>query len=519
MKKYLKSQINKAISRYGTFQFILLSFYPILLPFFMIHDTSKSIYNIIRELVTKHDWKYLSGNHQLNAYAQFFYYIQYYNIKKFGRFGISNLLGGGNFSLKKLFHLTPLSLKLQSTFGTTFIMFFAMCFWLFSWVFLYYDNPNLYMLTIIFFSTLFFATFIEVQNYNILGWMLYPIFLTYLANQDYVFLTILLFFISLLSFTAFFVATIFVFVSSFYFNNYFLIFMPLFGVIVVGVPVFFSFLNKSVFEVLKCIGSVDRAKYSMKNWKKLTIVKSYMIIIILQYILVYYSFNGFNYELLLLIIAFILYINNELFIRFADQQTFYILFITLIMFSVLELNSIDCILFISFFIANYPVYALLANVKVTNNSLIRPFSRKPYFTKNCIEAMSSMFSVIPSYSRILVAYKNPEGQYSNIFNGHGVFNEPLQYAANINDLCIFPDLYMVISNNTEDSDESFWVNSEDEAFFYMKKNYIKYLILPSFYNEKWENKFKHIREYHFELDYDSKKIYKNYSFMLYEIKS
>ena len=146
----MKKKFKKFTDRYGNKGLMFLLLYPVVLPILMLKDTSISIYNIIINL-SKYRWKYLSGNDQRNAYNNFFYYIQDYNIQRFGRYGHSSLLAGGSFNLKNWFHVTPFSFRMQASFGTTFIMFLAMCVWVTLWICLYYENQNLWMLGVVFF--------------------------------------------------------------------------------------------------------------------------------------------------------------------------------------------------------------------------------------------------------------------------------------------------------------------------------------------------------------------------------
>lgn len=477
----MKEKFNKLIDRYGYKELFLIAFYPIFLPLFMIKDTSLSIYNIIKALL-KYNWKYLSGNDQKNAYNNLFYYIQDYNIQKFGRYGRSNLLAGGDFSLKNWFHTTPFSLRMQASFGTTFIMFFSMCFWLLSWVVLYQDNPNLWILGVVFFSSLFFATFIEIQNYNILGWMLYPIFLTYIESADYLVLTIVLFLIALSSFTAFFIAGILVVVSSIYLSDYYLLFILIPGGIKLIMPVIVSMKDGALTKIIGALGGHEKVKYSRIKYKKLNIAKFYTLGLQLQFVIFSLLLDSLNFPIVLLFLIIVLFMVNELFMRFADQQSFYLAYLSVSVFYLLNID-LNISLALSFILSIYPIYGFIMNVAPRGQSFIAPSIRKPYDVKKDIDGLMKLFDQVPNNEKILVAYRNPEGQYSNIFNGYRTFNEPIQYAATIKNICLFPDWHMVFENNKENDDESFWINSESEALKYMNEYKIKYILILDLFIE------------------------------------
>jgi len=494
----MKEKLKKLVDRYGSKELFLLVFYPIFLPLIMLKETSLSVYNIIKALLS-YQWSFLSGNDQNNAYNNFFYYIQDYNIQKFGRYGKSNLLAGGHFSLKNWFHTTPFSLRMQASFGTTFIMFFAMCFWLLSWVVLYQGSPNLWILLVVFFSTLFFATFIEIQNYNILGWMLYPIFLIYLRNENYLVLSIVLFLIALSSFTAFFIASILVVISSIYMEDYYLLLCLIPGGIKWVIPVLISMKEGALAKMIGAIGGHEKVKYSRQSDKNINIQKLYLFGMQLAFLIYFILLYRFSIASILLAIVIGLFIINETFVRFADQQSFYLAYLSISVFCLLETNEIDFRLLAIYVLSIYPVYGLMLNVAPRGKSFISPGIRKPFSTEKTIRDLQSLYKDIPEKSKLLIAYKNPDGQYGNIFNGYRIFNEPLQYAATLKNICLLPDWYMVFENNKENDDESFWVSCESDAVNYMKKNDIEYLLVPSFNKFVYE-KLHFLGEYEFSTD-------------------
>lgn len=511
----MRNKFNKLISIYGYKELFFIVFYPIFLPFYMLKETTLSIYNIIKSLL-KYDWKYLSGNDQKNAYNNFFYYIQDYNIQKFGRYGKSNLLAGGDFSLKNWFNTTPFSLRMQASFGTTFIMFFAMCFWLLSWVVLYQDNSNLWILIIVLFSTLFFATFIEIQNYNILGWMLYPIFLTYIESGNYLVLSVILFLIALSSFTAFFIAGVFVVCISIYLFDYYLLFVLIPGGVKWLFPILISIQSKALHKSFATLGGHNKVKYSRVNDKKFSVQKIYIIGLQVQLLIFSFMLSGLSLSFILLSLIVLLFIVNELFMRFADQQSFYLAYLSTSLFYLLSVDF-NTLLLISFTFSVYPIYGLIMNVTPIGKSFISPSVRTPYNIRNDIEKLIKLFEDIPKNEKLLIVYKNPQGQYSNIFNGYRIFNEPIQYAATIKDICLFPDWYMVFENNKENDDETFWFDSEKELVRYMLKYKIEYVIIPEFLNIE-KNNFELIDSFEFIIKDRIKKVENfKYKISLYKL--
>ena len=510
----MRNKFNKLISIYGYKELFFIVFYPIFLPFYMLKETTLTIFNILNSLLN-YNWKYLTANSRLNAYNMLFYYIQDYNIQRFGRYGKSNLLGNGYFSLKNWFHTTPFSLRLQASFGTTFIMFFAMCFWFFSWIVLYQDSSNLWILTIVLFSTLFFATFLDIQNYNILGWMLYPILLFYIDSNSYIILSLVLFLIALSSFTAFFISGFLIFISSIYLENYYLFLTLLFGGIKWIIPILISLKEGALFKISGIIGSHNKVKYSMKDFKKIDIQKIYTLGLLSQFVFISYFFkSSLSLGLILLIFIVMLFIINEIFLRFADQQSFYFTYLTI---SIYYLFSIDISMqiIISYIFSIFPIYGFIMNASPRGKRFISPGERNPYNIKRDFLKVDSLFKKVLNEDRVFIAFRNPKGNYSNIFEGYSQFNELLKYSATINNILLFPDMYFVYENNKEDSDESFWIDNEEEAILYLKLHNIKYMITLNDI-EISSNSFNKLDEINFDID-DKYYKYKNVSIKLFEI--
>lgn len=514
----MRRKFDEFVKKYGYSELFCLFVYPIILPALMLRDTSFSIINIIKAL-HKYNWKYLSANDQKNSYNNLFYYTQDYNIQKHGRYGSSDLLAGGSYSLKNWFHATPLSLRLQASLGTTFIMFFAMSFWLGSWIVLYQDNTYMWLiLGMVLFSSLFFATFIEIQNYNILGWMLYPLFLSFMAGQDYLALAFVLLFMALLSFTAFFISGILMVVSFIYALDYFLLLSLLPGGIKWVFPIIVSIKEGALSKMFALIGGHDEVKYKRKTSKNLTINKLYILVLMIQFNgLIFYSY-GVSQSALLLLTITSLFVINELLSRFADQQSFYLAYLSVSLFYLIGLSDVSGIVLLSFAFSIFPIYGLLGSVAPIGKGFISPGVRVPFNSKNTLEGLGELFSVVPEGSRVIMAYKNPDRQHSNIFNKYRIFMEPIQYAATTHNICVFPDWYMVLENNTKTSDESFWVDSYDKVMAYMEKHRIDYVLVPDFLGDIVGDELRSVGDFEFVLT-ESLKSFQQYRLALYERKN
>ena len=139
-------------------------FYPLLMVFTNPYSLFRTIINYL--FFKKTNLSFYTGTNLTNALNIFAYYIQYFNIKKFGRYGRSRLLAGGDYDLRAQFNFTPLSLRLMTSFGTCVFLFICMLFWSLS-IILTVDIWSWYsfiVLLVVLFSTLFYVNFFDLQN-------------------------------------------------------------------------------------------------------------------------------------------------------------------------------------------------------------------------------------------------------------------------------------------------------------------------------------------------------------------
>ena len=121
------------------------------------------------------------------ALNSFFYKTQYYNLRKFGRMGISNILGNSTYPLSRLFHLSIPALFLYTKYGALCVLTFSL-FWVFNhlfWIALGVDF--LWCISIVFillFSTSNYYFSFSRMNYQIIGWSLLPVLLIILFIGD-----------------------------------------------------------------------------------------------------------------------------------------------------------------------------------------------------------------------------------------------------------------------------------------------------------------------------------------------
>ena len=137
----------------------------------------------------------------MNSY---FYKTQYLNLVKFGRNGISPIVGMGHYHLSKWFHLSSFSSLFYTNWGAI-VTLSGMLIWVASHsIWIMYDVKTLwifYITFILFFSTTTYSLAFVRMNYQILGWILLPSFLYYLHIGQFQICALLLFALSYISLT------------------------------------------------------------------------------------------------------------------------------------------------------------------------------------------------------------------------------------------------------------------------------------------------------------------------------
>jgi len=461
--------------------FLLFVFYPILMPFFVSYSLLKSGKNVF-PLLFNAKRAYYTGNTFHTALNNYFYTIQYLNIKKFGRFGKSAFIGGGDYPLSNLIHLSPLGLKTMVGLGAPLFSFLSMIFWL-AVVFCSADSWSLHHLVIVFTiatSALFYVNAFGLQNYNIGGWALFPFALYGLVNHNVMIFLISTMLMPILSFTSVFIVFWFTLFAAIYYKSLFFLLLLLPSLFISVFPVFIAFLKnkKSVYKTGLSIGFFKNAKYKREDTG---IYKLLFSVFFLLFPIVYFKLYGLDLYFIFLILPFLLYISNILVARFADVQTFFITYLTSASFVILRLEF-QPLIFLAYFLSINPPYGFIG-LEPLGKLFFNPPSRNPINTHDIIEKLEYFIKKVPEGARIFISFKDPQNKYNKIFDRHFIFMQPFQSVAFSKKICIFPDWYFIFDNNSMESSYDFWTRHPQEAIIIMKKYNLDYALI---YQEKNE---------------------------------
>ncbi len=384
-----------------------------------------------------------------------FYFRFSLELSRLGRKGVSPFLGFGNHNLNKFFYYTE-SLFFFRKFSNLLVIFSLVAWLLFHFIWL--SKIHIIWILIPLFIALISTSFtgiLSIINYNASGWMFFPLALYAILSQNWVLAGISWFLISFGSFTCCFVGGIFTFLAVLTTQSL----LPVYAFLPALIKLSFNFLplvsmgnpKEAFLNIAKAIGLVKtsniRYKRAENSKKLLTENNLYYAFAIIQFIFVFYHLNSSMN--IYLITGFTLFILNTSFLRFADEETIWILTLSLSTAAVIQtINENNFIgLLFSYWILISPLPRIFFLPEKHLNKFviaIRPF--KPVNIKSEMDRYYDLFKNVKPGQRILMAFKEPF-EYDDVFDGLRFHIEFPLYAATLKKIHLFPDWLAVYQTN------------------------------------------------------------------------
>ncbi len=481
------------LSKLKTRDLLELFLHPVLQPFMLISVWFKSLWS--SKILLWGQWSRYHGFHAQNAVNSLFYRTQWININRYGRLSNSPIIGLGNFPMANWWHLSSLASYFYANAGaiTTLLGTLALVFTHWIW-FQSVDAVWLGIITLLlFFCSTMYAMAFARQNYQILAWIFLPTILFGLLTKQLVISTIALFLASLFGITAFAVGSIFVVVTAVHQQQplALCVLLPsIIPIVVRFVPLSIKGnLKNSILNVGKLIGLLHTNVRYKRTSMRLSIYNFY-----------YMSLYGLGLGLiwfgkfeapLYLLSSYLLYLINQMFIRFADEES------TIIVVTLAASAEVLLLPFNGFALLGLVVVANpLLNIHRTG-SYVFPKVFKPFDVEMLLVPLRD-FLDIPKNSRVLFAFSDPLGKYESIFDGYRIMLEaPLLVAAE-KEIHLFPDWYAVQETNY-DGAPSIWGRSINEVCSNVEYWDAEYILLYQDSGTKlhsdWNLKFKIISEF------------------------
>jgi hypothetical protein len=408
---------------------------------------------------------------------KFFYLTQWLNLDRFGRDGKSPYVGLGEHSLAKWFHITMFSSFLFANAGFVTILcgtvFWALshAVWLqqISWQWV-----GMVMFCHLFSCTSYFLAYYGT-NYNMVGWLWLPLTLFGVINNDFFYTAIGFLGGSMGSVTMVVSGTLLIAPYCVINADYWLLlallpaFLKLFTHIL---PMFAAGeLWVGLKNTAKLIGMNKASAKYKRPVKLLSLSSLYYILLTLSGCLILW-YKGANF--LMPLTAIIIYLINQSLFRFMDVQSVYVLYVSAFASSVI-INPWSWELLLAFVFILNPLPRFLIG-RFEKDSLVRVPVFKPFDHSILIEKLDEFLAEVPKDSRVLMAFDDPGENYSLLFDGYRILNEPILFVASKNRIHLFPDWYSVAETNYQGA-PSFWGRSIESVKRNMQYWQAKYVVI------------------------------------------
>jgi hypothetical protein len=352
---------------------------------------------------------------------------------------------------KQLYYALP-SLYAYRCFGAV-LPIICMIFWWASHYF-WINNSATWLINVVvimgIMSTKSYAATFAYQNYNVVGWMFFPLGVWALFNEYYWLSAFAWLLASYGSVTVVAVALWLTAAIAASTMNY----LPILTIIPALLKLVTHFgkidsknekASNIVVKITRTIGLAEKkAKYKRKTGKKITIKFVYFLTLYLLFWASFYVLTG-NVSVVWSAAIF-LYVMNMLVIRFADHQSIHMMMLGLS--SALVLDAKEALLLMPYWLVISPLPRFLLIHGKTIGFEIPP-KLSPFRISTIIAKVETFLSSVEQGQRVLMAFKDPKGEYENIFDGYRRILEVPLYVASKKGIHFMPDWWAVFDTNYE----------------------------------------------------------------------
>jgi hypothetical protein len=435
-----------------------LFFYPILLIWRMPIAWTKSLWEA--RILLNGRWHRYMGFHPQIAINSLFYRTQWINLDRYGRKGVSPILGLGQYPLKNWFHLSLLSSYIYANAGAVTTLLGTL-FWVFSHLIWIDSVGSLHVLVItmiLFFSTTAYAMAFARQNYQILGWMWLPMALYGVSSEQWALAAFAWFAAGMAGITPVFFAVPIMIMMSLMSESWLPILVLIPALILTAsrlLPLILEGgLSSALTNTAKMIGMTQRkVRYNreMNRWSIFTLY--FFSLYAISALALWWVTDQLP---ALLLLGAGLFLVNQRFFRVADEQSVLILNVTLWALVVMQ-NQGSWLLPAIFWLAASPLGVLLA---IQSRSRLEMLVNQPFDTEAVLQKLRNLVSEVLPGEVVYCAFGDPNGRYSNIFDGYRIIHESVLCVAAEKGIHAFPDWYAVAETNYEGAPQC-WGRSVD----------------------------------------------------------
>lgn len=453
--------VKKLLHRYGWFGIVRVLFYPVTVLLTTPIRLIQSLWSC-RVLIDGRwgDYNRFNPHHGLNSLHYWSIAIQLY---RFGRTGKCSYSGLGDYPMVRYFFMNLLSLYLYWRASNVTVLAGIALWWMghmacipdcsLSW--------GLITLLLLLISTSLYSNLFILQNYNVVGWVFFPIGVYGLMSGKWSLAALAWVGASFGSVTVVFIAGLLsLAVAGINFSLYPLIaFLPATIKMLTHLwPLFRDReLKRSLNSVVKAIGmKAKNVKYKRK--RAFSILHLFYIILCLQFIVAFYLI--FNQIPALICAALAIYLVNQIILRFADEQSLRMMMVTIATLLVMHNHNYMILPFYWLLISPLPYFCGFTSVPDVLDIVPRV---APFYVKPLIEGMEKFLAPVPSGKRIFMAFDDPDGDYKKLFDRYRVLPEIIIFCGIKKEIHILPNWRAIFEMNYEGAPD-FWGRDVESVF-------------------------------------------------------
>jgi hypothetical protein len=438
----------------------------------------------------KEKWEYLCFSIR-SGLSYLFYDIQALNFEYFRRKDTSPYLGFGHYPMSRWFSYSKIAMIIAKNWKPVLVPA-CMFLWLAShliWVQSFSIGYILLFLGLLLISSAFFHQTFTAQNYNVLGWLFFPLGMYGLLTGNLLLTAIGWLGAGAFSITTLAVAVFFTVACCIQAQSAFLLLSLLPGIAALLVQCILSLdvrnLKENIRNILHRIGfSEKKNAYKRTSSKGIqTGILYFLILLMASLACFYFQTNTLPWQGLAALMVVLI---NTFFFRFADPQSIQMMLMTAGFSITLENPSI--LQGILYWMLIAPPAFIFYGTQKMKDFVIMP-ERKLKSIAPILQGVEDFLSPVNSGEKVLFAFDDPRGIYENLFDGYRWLNEVPAYIATKRKFLFLPTWWTVFEAIAQKSPE-FWGRSVDEV----KRNAINlgmdYVVIYQEENEELETEWK-----------------------------
>ena len=437
--------------------------YPVLTPIFVALAWVRSLW--AARVLLNGRWERYRGFHPQNALTSFFYANQWFNLSRYGRNGRSPVVGLGDYPLSRWFHISMFSSCLYAHAGAACTLLGTLAWTLSHLIWLDALAP-VWVVTVVvllFSSSTAFAMAFTRQNYNILGWMWLPLALYAVHQAQWTLAAIAWLAASLASITVVAAAVPLMAVLALALGGFAPLVALLPALLKVGshlLPNVGTGDSKHALGVMgRVIGAVPTGVRYRRTSMRMRPFSAYFALIYVLGSALAWIDHGPPW---LPLTALALFLVNQMWLRFADEQSVIVMFTSVFVANALvSPPSVWALLALVVVLNPLPVFLGLCSFE-RDGTLVRVQAQPPFDHAPLLAALDAFLAPVETGQRVLFAFDDPRDVYENVFDGYRTLLELPLYVCATRGAQLFPDWHAVAETNYPGS-PSFWGRAPREV--------------------------------------------------------